>query len=45
MLRYWFFDYLSSTCPKKMETEKWPKAGDSTLNLSSSINGKNIKVK
>ena len=26
-----FFDSLLSTCPKKMETEKWPKAADSPL--------------
>ena len=25
------FDSLSSTCPKKIETEKWPKAADSPL--------------
>ena len=31
MLLYLFFDSLSSTCPKKMETEKWPKAADSPL--------------
>ena len=31
MLLYWFFDSLFSTCPKKMETEKWPKAADSPL--------------
>ena len=28
MLLYLFFDSLLSTCPKKMETEKWPKAAD-----------------
>ena len=31
MLLYLFFDSLLSTCPKKMETEKWPKAADSVL--------------
>ena len=31
MLLYLFFDSLLSTCPKKMETEKWPKATDSPL--------------
>ena len=31
MLLYLFFDSLLSTCPKKMETEKWPKAADSPL--------------
>ena len=30
MLLY-FFDSLLSTCPKKMETEKCPKAADSSL--------------
>ena len=29
MLIYSFFDSLLSTCPKRMETEKWPKAADS----------------
>ena len=28
MLLYLFFDSLLSTCAKKMETEKWPKAAD-----------------
>ena len=28
-----FFDSLLSTSPKKMETEKWPKAADSPLLL------------
>ena len=31
MLLYLFFDSLLSTCLKKMETEKWPKAADSPL--------------
>ena len=31
MLLYLFFDSLMSTCPKKRETEKWPKAADSPL--------------
>ena len=31
MLLYLFFDYLLSTCPKKIETEKWSKAIDSPL--------------
>ena len=31
MLLYLFFDSLLSTCPKKMETEKWPKAADFPL--------------
>ena len=31
MLLYLFFDSLLSTCPKKMNTEKWPKAADSPL--------------
>ena len=31
MLLYLFFDSLLSTKPKKMETEKWPKAADSPL--------------
>ena len=31
MLLYLFFDSLLSTCPRKMETEKWPKAADSSL--------------
>ena len=30
-LLYLFFDSLLSTCPRKMETEKWPKAADSPL--------------
>ena len=29
MLLYLFFNYLLSTCPKKIETEKLPKAADS----------------
>ena len=33
MLLYLFFDSLLSTCPKKMETENWPKAADSPLNF------------
>ena len=33
MLLYLFFDSLLSTCPKKMENEKWPKATDSPLIL------------
>ena len=28
---YLFFDSSLSTCPTKMETEKWPKAADSPL--------------
>ena len=31
MLLYLFFDSLLSTCPKKMETEKWPKVAYSLL--------------
>ena len=31
MLLYLFFDSSLSTCPKKMETEKWPQAADSPL--------------
>ena len=31
MLLYLFFDSTLATCPKKMETEKWPKAADSPL--------------
>ena len=31
MQLYLFFDYLLSTCPNKIETEKWPKAADSPL--------------
>ena len=27
----WIFDSVLSTCPIKMETEKWPKAADSPL--------------
>ena len=34
MLLYLFFDSLSSTCQKKMETEKWSKAADSPLLIS-----------
>ena len=34
MLLYLFFDSLLSTCPKKMTTEKWPKAADSPLLIS-----------
>ena len=30
-LLYLFFDFLLSTCRKKMETEKWLKAADSPL--------------
>ena len=37
MLLYLFFDYSLSTCPKKMETEKWPKAADSPLNIFSLV--------
>ena len=35
MLLYLFFDSLLSTCPKKMETERWFKATDSTLQIFS----------
>ena len=31
MLLYLFFDFLLSTSPKKMKTEKWPKAADFRL--------------
>ena len=31
MLLYLFFDFLLSTCPKKMLPEKWPKAVDCPL--------------
>ena len=31
MILYLFFDSSLSTCPKKMETEKWPKAAFSPL--------------
>ena len=31
MLLYLFFNSLLSTCPKKMENEKWPNAADSPL--------------
>ena len=31
MLLYLYLDSLLSTCQKKMETEKWPKAVDSPL--------------
>ena len=31
MLLCLFFDFSLSTCPRKMETEKWPKAADSPL--------------
>ena len=31
MLLYLFFDSFLSTFPKKMKTEKWPKAADSSL--------------
>ena len=31
MLLYLFYDSLLPTCPKKMETEKWPKAANSSL--------------
>ena len=31
LLVHLFFDFALSTCPKKMETEKWPKAADSLL--------------
>ena len=31
MLIYLLFDSLLSTCPKKMEPEKWPKAADFCL--------------
>ena len=32
MLLYLYFDSLLSPCPKKLETEKWPKAADSAPN-------------
>ena len=39
-----FFDSLLSTCPKKMETEKWPKAANSPLQSTHrSTFGLNIK--
>ena len=31
MLVYLFLNNLFSTCPKKMETEKWPNAAESPL--------------
>ena len=31
MLLYLFFDSLLFSCPKKMETEKWPKAAVSAV--------------
>ena len=31
MLLYLFLDSLLCTCPRKMETEKWPNAADSPL--------------
>ena len=31
MLLYLFYNSTLSTRPKKMETEKWPKAADSPL--------------
>ena len=37
MLLYLFFDSLLSTCPKKMETEKWPKLVDSPLYTSKCV--------
>ena len=37
MLLYLFFDSLLSTFPKKMETEKWPKAADSPLQYSNHL--------
>ena len=35
MIVYLFFDSSLFTCPKKIETEKWPKAADSPLPLES----------
>ena len=35
MLLYLFFDFLLSTCPKKMEIEKWAKSADSPLTFVS----------
>ena len=37
MLLYWFFDSLLSTCRKKIETEKWPKAAVSLLHITTII--------
>ena len=34
MLLYLFLDSLLSTCPKKMETEKWPKTVDSLIYIN-----------
>ena len=34
MLLYLFFDSLLSTCPKKMEIQKWPKAVDSPIYIN-----------
>ena len=36
MLLY-FFDSLLSTCPKKMDTEKWPNAADSRIHNNSGV--------
>ena len=36
-MQYLFIDSLLSTCQKKMETEKWPKAADSPLLLRKHI--------
>ena len=33
LLLYLSFDSLLSNCPKKMKTEKWPKAADSPLSI------------
>ena len=41
---YLFFDFLLSTCPKKMETEKWPKAADSPIG-GTNILSKNFRKK
>ena len=38
MLLYLFFDSLLSTCLKKMQTEKWPKAADPPL-LTNIVDG------
>ena len=34
MLLYLFFNSLLSTCPKKLETEKWPKAVHSPIYIN-----------
>ena len=44
MLPYLFFDSLLSTCPKRMEIEKWPKVADSPLHYILSFCMENLLV-